>query len=616
MNKKTFSLFVRRCSVRAIVLLAMAVTAMLASCSSENDVSDGNRLPEGQYPVTFTATGLEISAATRATSDDTWDGDETVAVQVDGVVKNYSADGSGANTTLKAAEGVTPFYWKSADETKYISAWYCGDGSTAADKKNATAVPQTWSVQSDQRNQSNGYQESDFLYAPQIGIDFQGTKSLIFYHQTAKVVVNIRKGVANDADKVTVTINAVKDGVFTTPLTNNCGLSAKTGVNPSGINSFRLGTPNTNVIFKDEGNAEDALASFQALVIPQTLGSNTPIEIKIDGYDTFKYTPTETLAGGTQYTYNLTIDGKEVKATVTSTPNWEDEGGSNGTGSITSPIKINLSDGKDVNIKREDVSYLISGTGSKTIDISCNATVILNEVTMDVNANSCINITGGSSKLIFCGKNTLKSLEGVIFLSNNATVTIEGDGAQNSELKISGKNGIGAYCSNCSDISISDIALNINCAYGGVGVCVNSVSNATCGNISLTNCLLNISTEDNSACIGASTNDNFFNKSKSKCGKIELRNCEIFQLATKKTNYNRAFLAAAIGCSGGYAVCGDINVYLRDGESVDDFLKNITVPGDVDKVGKGNEDESLKPSIGTVTWYDHAEKKVGEGQKK
>ena len=45
MNKKKFSPFVRRRSVRAIVLLAIAATGTLASCDDE--ATDGNSLPDG-----------------------------------------------------------------------------------------------------------------------------------------------------------------------------------------------------------------------------------------------------------------------------------------------------------------------------------------------------------------------------------------------------------------------------------------------------------------------------------------------------------------------------------------------------------------------------------------
>lgn len=297
---------------RLFIYCLLAGTFLLASCSNENDVSDGNRLPEGQYPVTLTATGLGTTATTRTTADDLWDSGEAVAVKIGNEVKNYVTASYGKSTKLNAAEGVIPFYWQSTGDIK-VSAWYLGTGYD-----NGT-LPTKWSVQTNQN--PDGYQKSDFLYAPQTDIDFKGTKPLTFYHQTAKVVVNIRnQGVVNHDDEniKSVTINAVTDGDFTTTLTKNCGLSAKAGVSPLEINFYKLMQPNT-VSF--DGVEETALASYKALVIPQAV-SNTTIIINMKGYSPFKYTPTVPdqsgkWAGGTQYTYNLTIDGKEVKATVT-----------------------------------------------------------------------------------------------------------------------------------------------------------------------------------------------------------------------------------------------------------------------------------------------------------
>lgn len=98
---------------------------------------------------------------------------------------------------------------------------------------------------------------------------------------------------------------------------------------------------NTDVVFKDGEKGETALASYQALVIPQTV-NNTAITINMKGYSPFKYVintssvPTE-WESGMQYTYNLTIKGEKVTATVTSTEmTWGDgdNGGSGGNGSV------------------------------------------------------------------------------------------------------------------------------------------------------------------------------------------------------------------------------------------------------------------------------------------
>lgn len=304
---------------------------LLAGCTQDKlaDASQGEMLPEGKYPVTFTAIGLEISAAPRATADGTWETNNEVAIQIGSDVRKYTA-GSDASTTLSAASGVTPFYWQSTDETKSVSAWYLGTGYGDG------SLPTTWNVQQYQ-NSNNGYQQSDFLYAPQTDIAFKGTNSLTFYHQTAKVVVNIRNyGVVSDASKITsVSINAITKGTFTTSLTNNCGLSAQLAGTPSEITPFKLDSPNTNVVFEKGESGENALAGYQALVIPQTLGAGTLITINIEGYAPFTYNNTDAVkwAGGTQYTYNLTIKGSEVTATVT-TDDMKWTNGATGSGSV------------------------------------------------------------------------------------------------------------------------------------------------------------------------------------------------------------------------------------------------------------------------------------------
>lgn len=304
----------------------MAGMLLLAGCTQDKlaDATQGEMLPEGKYPVTFIATGLGMSATTRATAEGEWNTDDEVAVQVENEsAKKYKPSSSGSGVTLTATD---PFYWQSTSNIN-VTAWYFGTGYQSS-------LPTTWSVKTDQsgNGNNNGYQKSDFLYAPQTAIDFKGTKSLTFYHQTAKVVVNIRNyGVATDAEKIaSITINAVADGDFNTTLTENCGLSAKNGASPSEIKSFKLTEPN-NVSFG--GAKENALASYQALVIPQNLKDNTSIEIKINGYNTFKYPLDRSWKGGTQYTYNLTIEGSEVTATVTpSSMEWTN--GATGSGSV------------------------------------------------------------------------------------------------------------------------------------------------------------------------------------------------------------------------------------------------------------------------------------------
>lgn len=324
---------------KSAVIGWMAGMLLLAGCTEDKpaDTSQGEMLPEGKYPMTFTVTGLEATATTRGTTDGTWDGGEKVAVQVGDVVKKYVAVGSGESTTLQPADPDDAFYWQNTKDTKQVSAWYLGTGYNN--------VPPTktnpwwkWSVQSNQNN-DNGYQQSDFLYAPETTCSFGGTSSLTFSHKTAKVVINIRKyGVAtDDKDIESITILRTLSTGATAYINGELTFSSKGELYSRESITPKLSGQNTNVSFEANKPVETALASYQALVIPDNDINQISIEIKMKGYAPFKYTLSTSAVfnkweSGMQYTYNLTIKGSEVIATVSGTDmTWEDGGSGEGT---------------------------------------------------------------------------------------------------------------------------------------------------------------------------------------------------------------------------------------------------------------------------------------------
>jgi hypothetical protein len=329
---------------KSAVIGWMAGMLLLAGCTEDKlaDTSQGEMLPEGKYPMTFTVTGLEATATTRGTVDGYWEGKEEVAVQVGDVVKKYVAVGSGESATLKPADPDNAFYWQSTNDTKQVSAWYLGTGYNS-DPPTKANPRWKWSVQSNQ-NDNNGYQKSDFLYAPQITCSFGGTSSLAFSHKTAKVVINIRKyGVAtDDKDIESITIRKALSTGSTAEKNGELKFSGFADAPSCDLTPCKLSVRNENVNFEANKPAETALASYKVLVIPFDTTSPDFIEIKMKGYAPFKYNPTvpDKWEGGMQYTYNLTIKGKKVTATVTSTGmTWEDggnggNGGSGGNGSV------------------------------------------------------------------------------------------------------------------------------------------------------------------------------------------------------------------------------------------------------------------------------------------
>ena len=320
---------------KSAVIGWMAGMLLLAGCTQDKpaDASQGEMLPKGKYPMTFTVTGLEATAATRATADGKWEGGEKVAVQVGDVVKKYIAVGYGESTTLQPADAANTFYWQNTNDTKQVSAWYLGTGYNSAPP---TDQYWKWSIQSDQNN-DNGYQKSDYLYAPQTICSFSGTNSLTFSHKTAKVVINIRKyGVATDDEDIeSITICSINLTGHTIVYDSGemvlYGSEGKEFITPHKL------TQQNEVKFEVNKPAEIALASYQALVVPYKVNGEIFIEINMKGYAPFKYVPAASIGlgdweGGMQYTYNLTIKGKEVTATVTSTGmTWEDGGSGNGS---------------------------------------------------------------------------------------------------------------------------------------------------------------------------------------------------------------------------------------------------------------------------------------------
>ena len=287
----------------------MLFVLLSSSCSTEIGTK-GSTLPDGKYPLTFTSS-VEGMTLTRATTDGTWMENDKVAVEVGGAVKVYTV--ATANNTLSAD---VPFYWQSSGETKTVSAWYCGDGSTATGQTHADAVPATWSVNSDQ-NAGNGYQQSDFLYAPAKEITFNDpTKSLAFYHQTARVVINIMNAdAATSADKITSVVigNAGNLG--------NLTLSG-TYTAPSGINgtagAWDTSSGSTGTIIPKDitGSAGGILKTYTALVIPQDMQGKEFIVVTLSDGQVYYYTPSGSdeanLKSGQVYTYNVTVKAGKI----------------------------------------------------------------------------------------------------------------------------------------------------------------------------------------------------------------------------------------------------------------------------------------------------------------
>lgn len=290
----------------------------LSSCAqTDTDGTADTLLPAGKYPMTFTTSVNELSA-TRATPDNTWDGGEPVTLQVGDETKLYTITGSSPSSTLTSTN---PFYWTSSNETKSVCGWYCGGG---------IFIPlKSWDVQFDQSDDAS-YKASDLLYAPAQDISFADeNKPLTFYHQTARVVINIVNAeAATDANQITDVVfgygnNLALEGSYTAP----------DGAKGETFGTWEIDAKSLGSITPKEitPSGSKYLKSYTALLIPQNMQGKKFIAITLTDGNTYYYTPKTAedanFESGMEYTYDVTVKyGKLDAVLVRESSEW----GSNG----------------------------------------------------------------------------------------------------------------------------------------------------------------------------------------------------------------------------------------------------------------------------------------------
>lgn len=315
------------------ILAELATVFLLAACTNDDGLTPGEPLPPGMYPLELIAGGLQAVATpeTRGTVDGDWDGVESVAVRVNKSRRSLkyevkaAVDKKTALLTPAAplANDDTPFWWTSTTEEKLITAWY----------PNSEAVPAEWSVPADQSQGLSA--DKDFLYARKVASFYEqkdGVK-MQFYHQLAKVVVNIRN-TDFTADRE---ITSVKlDGVYLsgnyTALEEDIEEGWPVQGSWEGTGKKEAITMNRMETAQDAdfgGGTEPAKASYTALVIPQpTKDQDIRIKIGINGAtyawslnNVLRFTQFE---GGNQYTFNITVRAEELSVYSYKYPTWEE----------------------------------------------------------------------------------------------------------------------------------------------------------------------------------------------------------------------------------------------------------------------------------------------------
>ena len=249
--------------IRFFALAALAL--LLGACTQD----EAGFLPEGAEgrSIVFTATGLNpaatATAGTRAPVDGNWEGVQSVAVMMDGMVKAYDVTPSTADPTSATLTSTDPYYWTNHKDITVTAWWPYTAGET---------TPPAVKVKANQSAQKD-FEGSDLIVANGQTVTY-GSPTLRFTHRTARV---------------TVVLTDYTEGLASVQLT---GLSTE-GDNPDIIVPYDKGS-NT----------------YTAIVAPQSVAAGTTfITCTFTNGKTFVYkmkNATDWQAGG-EYTYTVSL---------------------------------------------------------------------------------------------------------------------------------------------------------------------------------------------------------------------------------------------------------------------------------------------------------------------
>ena len=249
--------------IRFFALAALALS--LAACTQD----EAGFLPEGAEgtPIVFTATGLNpaatATAGTRAPVDGNWEGVQSVAVMMDGMVKTYNVTPSTADPASATLTSTDPYYWTNHNDITVTAWWPYTEGET---------TPSAVKVKANQSARKD-FEGSDLIVADGQTVTY-GSPTLRFTHRTARV---------------TVVLTDYTEGLASVQLT---GLSTEND-NPDKITPYDKGS-NTYI----------------ALVAPQSVAAGrTFITCTFTNGKTFVYkmkNATDWQAGG-EYTYTVSL---------------------------------------------------------------------------------------------------------------------------------------------------------------------------------------------------------------------------------------------------------------------------------------------------------------------
>ena len=518
---------------RLFIYCLLAGAFLLASCSGD-DMTDNpivETLPEGMYPLTFTATQGEVMATpqTRVTDyDDTadgthkskWDGGDQIKVKV----SDNTGNTMGTTTcTLDENGNITAYnpqlYWQTTGNYT-INAWYSNITG-----RNTTST----TVSLD--NQSSGL--AYVLKADQLtNKNYKsGNIALTFKHQLAKVRVKVVKGTYTG--NLNVTAVSVKG--YT-----SCTVTNGTVSSPSGS----LGT------IKMKQNGE----YWEANLVPGTEALGKEITINADNKTTTcTLTSAVTLTAAQMYTCTVTVDKKVVNISDITGNEYTVKGNVHLKGDGNSrTLRLTMESGskltlENVKLTAPDNNHAITCNGNATITLQGENTlsgysaIFVNRGTLTISG-------ADDDKLTATGVGRYGSGAG-IGATNNANIIIEGGNITATSTTEAAGIGSAGWGKTCGAITIKGGI--IEAKGGNYSAGIGGSNSGACGNI--------IITGGNIKAYGGSQSPGIGNGDYANCGNITISGASTVVYAKKGSGKN----PSSIGGNNYSGSCGTVTIGLE-----------------------------------------------------
>ncbi len=531
------------------LLLCLAAFA-LAACTQDELAEQPTALPEGAYPITFSAVQVaEALPQTRVTETSDGMGSAWNERNPDMVIVKVTGGGNDAESTYtlfgNQIIASTANLWWHTTETSSVNAWYSNlkGSNTSSDMFAVTLANQTT---------DNGL--AYVLKADEVKANYQtGNITLIFRHQLAKIRVKLDGAKAGDVTSV-----SVKSRTSCTVAEGNV-----TAGTDEGYIAMRPATYNGQTY-------------WEANVVPD-------VEIKdfrLNGDVDCQLTQTVMPQAGHVHEVNINVKPK---------------------------FSIVDNDGNSVDAGNVNTDVTITGASDQPITITGTCHVTLKDVSLNVGSGNAINITSGTPTIHVIGNgNSVSSGNNTgIAVSGGATVTIEGNSTADVLTANGGNGGAGIGSplggTTAGNVSINNVTINAtggsgNRYFGGAGI--GSSGSGNCGDITITDAVIHANGGAYSPGIGMG----YGNTSQPSIGKITITNSDV---TAKAGSYAAAiglpYTEGAVGATPDYKA-GQIIITT---DNLETFLSKLTTGGTANqtyaeyaqRIGVGSHAIPYPPSL-------------------